>query len=145
MIGPGHFISYTSSDRLGFFPTNSQRTDEVYEIVLSGWGNTRSAIREANQGVNKVEVPSRGLLSGEEPRPFWASAVDGMVQVGQGHVVGQRLLMQVRTAFVVRHCLCRVFPLPSRLKLRLCRVCSTAFICCCGGTKHECSRSSDLT
>eukprot|EP01052_Picozoa_sp_SAG31_P028546 SAG31_NODE_2765_length_5123_cov_4.714541_2_plen_970_part_00 len=86
-------VKATNDAHLGFF-SSRMRTSEVYEIVLSGWGNTRSAIRESNQGANRVEIESVGLLSGDEHRAFWASAVDGLVQVGQGHLIGQRVLMQ---------------------------------------------------
>eukprot|EP01051_Picozoa_sp_SAG22_P012321 SAG22_NODE_1270_length_4942_cov_72.777623_1_plen_466_part_10 len=96
-LGPDKSVLFTvqaSNDaHIGFFSSNL-RTAEVYEVVLSGWDNARSAIRESKQGDNRVTAGTAGLLSDDEPRPFWASAVDGLVRVGQGHVIGQRVLMQ---------------------------------------------------
>ena len=63
---------------LGFF-SYSQSNGEVYEIVLSGWGNTMSTIRPCNQCTNSYQGsdanggrrPTPGLLSGSEDRTFW--------------------------------------------------------------------------
>ena len=42
-------LQSSNDAHIGFF-SSAQDTAEVYEIVLSGWGNTRSTIRESNQG-----------------------------------------------------------------------------------------------
>ena len=34
-------------------------------IVISGWGNKQSAIRESNQGGNKVQKSTPNLLNGD--------------------------------------------------------------------------------
>ena len=86
---------------LGFF-SDTQSTGEVYEIVLSGWGNTMSTIRPCNQCSNSYQGadasggrrPTPGLLSATEARTFWASAVDGLVIVGTGDSVGDDELMR---------------------------------------------------
>ena len=84
------------------------------EVVLGGWGNTRSTIRESNQGRNMLDglgcvgtlcqtvcgtdccrggtVCSDGLLSATEPTEFWASAVGGLVRVGLGSRLGEDTL-----------------------------------------------------
>ena len=41
---------------IGFFSAAGSMA-EVYEIVLSGWGNTQSVIRESNQGANRYNRP----------------------------------------------------------------------------------------
>ncbi len=53
----------TNDAHIGLF-WGPRRTDggvvdvsmEYYEIVLGGWGNTQSVIRESAQGTNQVEV-----------------------------------------------------------------------------------------
>ena len=86
---------------LGFF-SDTQSTGEVYEIVLSGWGNTMSTIRPCNQCSNSYagadasdgRMPTPGLLSATEARTFWASAVDGLVLFGSGDTVGADEMMR---------------------------------------------------
>eukprot|EP01046_Picozoa_sp_COSAG06_P026319 COSAG06_NODE_2260_length_7213_cov_19.735732_2_plen_301_part_00 len=86
---------------LGFF-SDTQSTGEVYEIVLSGWGNTMSTIRPCNQCSNSYQgdnadggrLPTPGLLSATEARTFWATAVDGLVIVGTGDSVGDDEFMR---------------------------------------------------
>eukprot|EP00729_Bicosta_minor_P006823 gene6823-3689_t len=78
---------------LGFF-SGSKANTEVYEIVISGWDNTESAVRKCKACKNQVSVASRGLLSNSEARPFWASAVDGLVIFGAGNTVGENVLMK---------------------------------------------------
>ena len=67
---------------------------EHYEIVLSGWGNTMSVIREKSQGINHGAVDTTGILSLSEPRTFWASAKDGHIRIGTGEVVGRYTITQ---------------------------------------------------
>jgi len=76
---------------IGFF-TKSKSTEEVYEIVIGGWGNSRSAIRRKNQGANKKELYRHGIVSSSEARAFWASADNGLIQLGHGIVVGQQVI-----------------------------------------------------
>eukprot|EP01052_Picozoa_sp_SAG31_P015482 SAG31_NODE_996_length_10492_cov_4.648802_6_plen_728_part_00 len=105
-LGPEKAITFTVQARndahIGFF-SDARSTGEVYEIVLSGWGNTRSTIRQSNQGINNLDSSCQGtagtlctqdLLSEDEMRPFWASARDGLVQVGTGSVVGSEMFME---------------------------------------------------
>lgn len=84
-LGPSksvHFTVSASNDaHIGFFaePGGSWSGEghEHYEIVLSGWGNTQSVIREASQGQNHEVTETTGFLSLEETRAFWASAFRG--------------------------------------------------------------------
>eukprot|EP01051_Picozoa_sp_SAG22_P003441 SAG22_NODE_167_length_16764_cov_34.845245_5_plen_742_part_00 len=106
-LGDDKAIAFTvqagNDAHVGFF-SDTQSTGEVYEIVLSGWGNTRSTIRQSNQGTNNNDagescqgtsgtVCTPDLLSATEARPFWADAVNGLVRVGTGTTVGSDLIM----------------------------------------------------
>ena len=48
-------LQSSNDAHIGFF-SSAQDTAEVYEIVLSGWGNTRSTIRQANQGARSPGI-----------------------------------------------------------------------------------------
>ena len=67
---------------------------EQYEIVISGWGNTQSVIRQSAQGTTEATADTTGFLSATEDRNFWASALNGLVRVGTGPVVGHNLIME---------------------------------------------------
>jgi len=78
---------------LGFF-SDKKGDHEVYEIVLSGWGNKKSVIREKAGGANKVSIDTKNLLNRRQYRPFWAQALNGLIIVGKGNVVGKQELMR---------------------------------------------------
>jgi len=78
---------------VGFF-SDKKHESEVYEIVIGGWGNQRSAIRERNQGGNKVFPVTKNILKrGGQKNYMWADAVKGLVRVGKGNVVGKNVWM----------------------------------------------------
>ncbi|XP_038066137.1 uncharacterized protein LOC119736183 [Patiria miniata] len=64
----------------------------MYEIVIGGWGDTRSVIRRRKQGANLATVPSEstGWLDEETFMDFWVSATPGTstadltIAVGRG-------------------------------------------------------------
>ena len=66
----------------------------MYEIVISGWGNTQSVIRQSNQGASEAVTSTPNLLSGDEDVLFWADALNGLVRLGTGNVVGQNTLLE---------------------------------------------------
>lgn len=90
----GHIGFYSSLPRTTTSPGFHEDGVELYEIVLSGWGNTASVIRQSSQGANEVRRETSWLLSCHEPRAFWARAQHGLVQVGTGHVPDQNVLLQ---------------------------------------------------
>jgi len=66
-----------------------------YEIVLGGWGNTRSAIRKGTSKKEEAFPYTKNVLSKDEYRKFYI-AVDkdtGAVTVGKGHDVTKYAFM----------------------------------------------------
>ena len=58
-----------------------------YEIVIGGWNNTKSAIRDGKQKENKVFIETPNILSATEFREYWIEIRknDGiMISVGKG-------------------------------------------------------------
>ncbi|CAH1798441.1 unnamed protein product [Owenia fusiformis] len=64
-----------------------------YEIVLNGWSrNPNSGIRDKPEG--SLKVSHRGsILNCTEMMPFWVSWMNGDVQVGKGHAIGQNIIL----------------------------------------------------
>ena len=46
---------------------------DVYEVVIGGWGNTKSAIRRGNQGRELASAETPSIISADEWRGFWIS------------------------------------------------------------------------
>ncbi|XP_033127356.1 uncharacterized protein LOC117125080 [Anneissia japonica] len=63
---------------------SSQNRDlnSMYEIVIGGWGNTRSVIRRCKQCTNRVSYRSSDFLDLHEYRHFWIQFDDGVISVG---------------------------------------------------------------
>ncbi|XP_066300036.1 MAM and LDL-receptor class A domain-containing protein 1-like [Branchiostoma lanceolatum] len=62
----------------------NQDLDDMYEIVIGGWGNTQSVIRRSKQGTNQDTAATPGILSATEYRKFWITHLpDGTIQVGR--------------------------------------------------------------
>lgn len=66
-----------------------------YEIAIGAWGNSKSVLRHANQSPSggNAHYDGRVLQPGQDA-PFWVSWSNGMLRFGQGHVLGQQLLME---------------------------------------------------
>jgi hypothetical protein len=90
-------VKASNDAHLGFFDTGpgewSGNGHEHYEVVISGWGNTQSVIRESSQGTNNAVTDTTGILSASEARPFWASALNGKIQLGIGNTLGVNVVM----------------------------------------------------
>jgi hypothetical protein len=69
------------------------QTKNFYEIVLGGWSNRKSVIRNVRQGAPKAFFMS-GLLSCKEFRSFWISWKGGQINVGRGKICEQQTLMR---------------------------------------------------
>jgi len=85
-------VQANNDAHVGFFSA-SKSLSEVYEIVIGGWGNSWSVIRESNQGANQVSASTSQIVSGNEDREFWASADNGLVQFGRGSIVGEQVVL----------------------------------------------------
>jgi len=85
------FTAQGSNDAHILLSTQSgvERISEAYEIVLGGWGNTKSVIRVGTQGTVRDTFPLNpnvhgNVMNAKEARPFWISFVDGELSVGRG-------------------------------------------------------------
>ena len=87
-------LDASNDGHVGFF-TAARSYKAMYEIVISGWGNTKSVIRRRNQGPAMVEANTKGLL--RVPGSYtqlWADAKDGLVRLGRGKVVGKEVILK---------------------------------------------------
>ncbi|XP_060593777.1 fibropellin-1-like, partial [Ruditapes philippinarum] len=80
---------------------NNYRTN-VIEIVIGGWGNSQSVIRNSQQGTNRVRY-SGSVLSSSTYRWFWISWGSGCIQVGKGNSVGSSRIMNWCSYFPSMH------------------------------------------
>ncbi|XP_061710918.1 uncharacterized protein LOC133520493 [Cydia pomonella] len=69
---------------VGLF-SEPRETDPMYEIVIGGWGNTKSVIRKkyCHQKVEKDEVSTPNYLNEYQYRGFWVRWKNGKISVGQ--------------------------------------------------------------
>lgn len=64
---------------------SNSTTDDIYEIVIGGWNNTRSLIREERLGPNLATTfHENGPVHCELMRQFWVSWDQGVIRVGRG-------------------------------------------------------------
>ncbi|XP_019633508.1 PREDICTED: uncharacterized protein LOC109476932 [Branchiostoma belcheri] len=79
-------VSVNNDAHIGLSPVNNDVAD-MYEIVIGGWTNTRSAIRRIPQGPDLTNVPTPAINSPTEFRTFWINwASDGTISVRKGGV-----------------------------------------------------------
>ncbi|XP_052260254.1 uncharacterized protein LOC127864551 [Dreissena polymorpha] len=67
--------------------------NKVVEMVIGGWSNTKSVIRNQQQGPPLCSYEGN-ILSGSSFRWFWVSWSSGCVKVGKGSTVGGSQIMQ---------------------------------------------------
>ncbi|KAJ8320807.1 hypothetical protein KUTeg_002394 [Tegillarca granosa] len=72
------------------FPSMNQR--QFYEIVIGGWGNTKSVIRKVKQGQPMAQKFAK-FLSCTNAKPFWVSWNNGHIKVGTGKDVDRNTFM----------------------------------------------------
>jgi hypothetical protein len=61
---------------IGLFKGPDMQGD-MYEIVLGGWGNTKSAIRKTSQGQNEVEVEGTTMCNADDWSIVTVSILNG--------------------------------------------------------------------
>lgn len=89
------FTVRASNDaHVGFFSDYFNQQTEMYEIVISGWQNTLSAIRDRAQGPNLRAITTPGLLDSRVDTKLWADVNRGLVRLGKGHDIGSNVLME---------------------------------------------------
>ena len=88
-------VAASNDAHVGLSGVSAGNHGEKYELVLGGWGNAQSVIRDGKQGRELVRVDTPQLLSRSEARPFWISWSGHHLCVGKGTVVGQDEFMQV--------------------------------------------------
>eukprot|EP00913_Durusdinium_trenchii_P022470 g21107.t1 len=78
---------------VGFF-TKKKSNQNMYEIVIGGWGDSQSVIRQCNQCKNEVVTKTKEINGdGFEEKEFWATcADDGMLRWGKGNQIGEELM-----------------------------------------------------
>ncbi|XP_078573406.1 uncharacterized protein LOC144860153 [Branchiostoma floridae x Branchiostoma japonicum] len=65
--------------------SQNQDLDDMYEIVIGGWGNSKSMIRRSKQGHDHAKVSTVEINSQTEYRAFWITwSSDGTIAVGRG-------------------------------------------------------------
>ena len=77
---------------LGFF---SESQEQLYEIVIGGWGNAKSVLRRVIPSVvayNETATPN--ILNPNEDRPFWADVKNGLIRLGSGNIIGNDIILK---------------------------------------------------
>lgn len=69
---------------IGLVQGNKEQKD-MYEIVIGGWGDQQSVIRNQHQGPNKVTLKTPDIISAHEWRSFWLTFSSGTIKLGSGN------------------------------------------------------------
>jgi len=79
---------------------DSYVADQMYEFLIGGWTCTKSVMRK-NKFENGPELSTAmtyGILNEFSFRPFWVSWNDGRLRLGQGTVIGQKVVLSYTDA-----------------------------------------------
>jgi hypothetical protein len=83
----GFFTDY--QDTLSLPP--DEITPGFYEIVIGGWNDTLSVVRDGGQGIN-YDITNGTWLDGNTFTPFWACAKNNVVSVGEQGIAGRNVI-----------------------------------------------------
>ena len=76
-----------------FAKTQGVTTIDAYELLIGGWSNTKSVLRDRMQGEPLASVQLAGIVSCSQARWFWASWDLGKLRFGLGRYAGERQLL----------------------------------------------------
>ncbi|ELU10678.1 hypothetical protein CAPTEDRAFT_63764, partial [Capitella teleta] len=80
-----------------FSETEDEISDNVYEVIIGGWDNTKSAIRDSADSADiATEAFTPNITDCQEKRPFWISWEDGMLRAGEGNIRDEKVLLEWR-------------------------------------------------
>jgi len=72
---------------------DDKSNQDTIEIVIGGWGNTKSVIRFRRRQVQTVVETFGAQLDAFAYTTFWVSWWGGHIQVGRGSIIGDRVFM----------------------------------------------------
>ncbi|XP_046564874.1 uncharacterized protein LOC124273644 [Haliotis rubra] len=86
------WVKTTNDAHIALLSNRDNYDHSMFEIVIGGWRNTQSVIRNRKQGPNLASVRHMPL-SGSKHQPFWISFSGSRISVGSGRVVGRRTFL----------------------------------------------------
>ncbi|XP_072945871.1 uncharacterized protein [Epargyreus clarus] len=81
--GSVQFKVRTANDAHVALTMGPQESDPMYEVMIGGWGNTKSVIRKNKTKPDKVEIETPNIVNGGEFRGFWVRWDGGVVSAGR--------------------------------------------------------------
>ncbi|KAJ8298660.1 hypothetical protein KUTeg_022720, partial [Tegillarca granosa] len=88
-------IKAACNAHIGLFtndPENSNN-DDIYDVVIGGWGNKQSVIRNVLKG-KPMAWCAGDFLDKDEYRDFWITWKGGKIRVGKGNILGKNIFME---------------------------------------------------
>ncbi|XP_065203148.1 uncharacterized protein LOC135833330 [Planococcus citri] len=103
--GSGIFLTFkvkAKRDALIIFsPTNepAKNGQQVFEVVLGGYGNTRSTIRTTPKGGEEISYNETNIVSSEKWNHFWIriNSNGSLIEVGKNNSDGSSAIMTFKT------------------------------------------------
>lgn len=93
------YVRACNDAHIGLFKSRpSPKINSFYEIVIGGWGNTKSVIRDRRQRKPKVEH-NGNMLNCNVYRQFWISWQGQRLKVGQGNELYKKTFMELNMRF----------------------------------------------
>src|SRR5688572_11265921 len=66
----------------------------TYEIIIGGYGNTQSFIRDYDTGTEVLKLDTPNIMDCNNSKAFWAKwETSGRITVGQGAVIGNSVFL----------------------------------------------------
>ena len=87
------FKAKASNDIHVALAVSKSQKSEMYEVVIGGWGNTRTVIRDAAQGSEIASVEKGTIVPGKS-QYYWVMLKDNKLRVGKGRIPGKTLIIE---------------------------------------------------